>query len=47
MKSDVSDSPRSTTRGYSAMHRKQLTMDKFPGDARWRAGGLQVVMIVV
>jgi len=46
MKSDVSDSPRSTTRGYSAMHRKRLAIDKFPGDARWRAGG-QVVMIVV
>jgi hypothetical protein len=44
---DVSDSPRSTVCGYSAMHRKQLTIDKFPNDARWRAGELQVVMIVV
>ena len=42
MKSDVSDSPRSRTRGYSAMHRKRLTIDKFPSDARWRAGRLQV-----
>jgi hypothetical protein len=39
--------PRSTTRGYSAMHRKRLTIDKFPSDARWRAGELQIVMIVV
>jgi len=30
MKSDVSDSPRSTTRGYSAMHRKRLTIVNFP-----------------
>jgi hypothetical protein len=47
MKSDVSDSPRPTTRGYSAIDRKRLTVDKFPSDARWRAGELQVVMIVV
>jgi hypothetical protein len=35
------------TRLQRAMHRKRLAIDKFPSDARWRAGELQVVMIVV